>query len=131
MNQLVAENKSLSYDTFNNIYYSMTGNFISPREFKELAPKLEQDLDIVYIGQFPQLSARNVESAYMNGAIFLSNEIADNDIYIKSIIHELAHNVEKILFKDNADNCFKLKLTETKCPSGLSLETVKEIPVQI
>ena len=44
LNQLVAENKSLSYDTFNNIYYSMTGNFISPREFKELAPKLEQDL---------------------------------------------------------------------------------------
>jgi hypothetical protein len=44
LNQLVAENKSLSYDTFNTIYYSMTGNFISPREFKEVLPRLEQDL---------------------------------------------------------------------------------------
>ena len=40
----VAENKSLSHDTFNNIYFSMTGNFISPREFKEVSPRLEQDL---------------------------------------------------------------------------------------
>lgn len=57
---------------------------------------LAQELDIVYIGEFPQLKARNVESAYMNGAIFLSNEIAEDEIFIKSIIHELAHNVEKI-----------------------------------
>lgn len=61
-----------------------------------ISPHLAQDLDIVYIGQFPQLQARNVESAFMNGAIFLSNEILDDDTFIKSIIHELAHNVEKV-----------------------------------
>jgi hypothetical protein len=57
---------------------------------------LAQELDIVYIGEFPQLQARNVESAFMNGAIFLSNLIQDEDTFIKSIIHEMAHNVEKI-----------------------------------
>lgn len=46
-------------------------------------------------------------------------------------IYPTPHNVEKILFKDNADNCFKLKLTETKCPGEFTFETVKEIPVQI
>lgn len=61
---------------------------------------LAQELDIVYIGEFPQLKARSVESAYMNGAIFLSNEIADNDVFIKSIIHELAHSVEKIFGRE-------------------------------
>lgn len=61
-----------------------------------ISSHLAQDLDIIYIGQFPQLKARNVESAFMNGAIFLSNEIVDDDTFIKSIIHELAHNVEKI-----------------------------------
>jgi hypothetical protein len=58
--------------------------------------QLAQELDVIYIGEFPQLKARNVESAFMNGAIFLSNEIVDEDTFIKSIIHELAHNVEKI-----------------------------------
>lgn len=63
---------------------------------KRVSPHLAQELDIVYIGQFPQLKARNVESAFMNGAIFVSNDIMDDDTYIKSIIHELAHNVEKV-----------------------------------
>ena len=61
-----------------------------------IPPQLAQELDVVYIGEFPQLKARSVESAFMNGAIFLSNMIMDNETFIKSIIHELAHNVEKI-----------------------------------
>jgi hypothetical protein len=70
-------------------------DFIFNTVNNRVPPILAQELDIVYIGQFPQLKARSVESAYMNGAIFLSNEIIDNDVFIKSIIHELAHNAEK------------------------------------
>jgi hypothetical protein len=55
---------------------------------------LAKELDIIYIGEFPQLKSRNVESAYMNGAIFLSSLIVDEDAVLNSIIHELAHSVE-------------------------------------
>lgn len=58
--------------------------------------KLAQELDVIYIGQFPQLKVRNVESAYMNGAIFISNLIIDEATFLKSLIHEMAHNVENI-----------------------------------
>lgn len=59
-----------------------------------------QELDVIYIGQFPQLKARNVESAYLNGAIFISNLIIDEDTFLKSLIHEIAHNVEAIYGRD-------------------------------
>jgi len=71
-------------------------DFIFKTVNKRIPQHLAREIDIVYIGQFPQLKARNVESAYLNGAIFLSNLIVDDDTFIKSIIHELAHNVEKI-----------------------------------
>ena len=61
---------------------------------------LLRDLDIIYVGQFPQLKARNVESAFMNGAIFISNLIVDSDTLLKSIIHEMAHNVESVYGAD-------------------------------
>lgn len=61
---------------------------------------LVRDLDIIYIGQFPQLKARNVESAYMNGAIFISNLIIDEETFLKSVIHEMAHNVESVYGRD-------------------------------
>ena len=47
------------------------------RVFRTIENRIPQhlfrELDIIYIGQFPQLKARAVESAYMNGAIFISN----------------------------------------------------------
>ena len=61
---------------------------------------LLRDLDIIYVGDFPQLKARNVESAFMNGAIFLSNLIIDSDTLLKSIVHEIAHNVEAVYGAD-------------------------------
>jgi hypothetical protein len=43
-------------------------------------------------------------------------------------IYPSPENVEKILFKDNADNCFYLKPQEVKCPSNES--NIFTIPVQ-
>lgn len=71
-------------------------DFVFKTVNKRIPAHLSREIDIVYIGQFPQLKARNVESAYLNGAVFLSNLIVDDDTFINSIIHELAHNVEKI-----------------------------------
>lgn len=67
------------------------------RTIEDRVPQsLAKELDIIYVGQFPQLKARNVESAYMNGAIFISNQMVDQETFLKSIIHEMAHNVENV-----------------------------------
>ena len=44
-------------------------------------------------------------------------------------IYPSPENVEKILFKDNADNCFYLKPVEVKCPKDLS--KIATIPIQV
>ena len=43
-------------------------------------------------------------------------------------IYPTPENVDKILFKDKADNCFSLKQEEIECPSDFSLFT--KIPMQ-
>jgi hypothetical protein len=49
---------------------------------------------------------------------------------IKTIyVYPTPENVDKILFKDNADNCFYFEQTETKCPSNSSL--ISKIPIQM
>jgi hypothetical protein len=49
---------------------------------------------------------------------------------IKTIdISPSPENVDKILFKDNADNCFYFEQTETKCPSENSF--ISKIPIQM
>lgn len=71
------------------------------RSLEKKIPKVFlTDLDIVYVGVFPQLKAKSVESAYMNGAIFISNEILDDEVLLKSLIHEIAHNVESVFSVD-------------------------------
>ena len=44
-------------------------------------------------------------------------------------IYPSPENVEKILFKDNADNCFYLKPLEVKCPTDVS--KISTIPIQV
>ena len=43
-------------------------------------------------------------------------------------IYPSSENVDKILFKDKADNCFQLQQEEVKCPSDFSL--LAKIPIQ-
>lgn len=43
-------------------------------------------------------------------------------------IYPNPENVENILFKDKADNCFYFKPTEVKCPTDKT--KIKEVPVQ-
>ena len=44
------------------------------------------------------------------------------------LIYPSPENVDKILFKDKADNCFYFHETEVKCPTDESL--ISSIPVQ-
>jgi hypothetical protein len=61
---------------------------------KTIPKKLFRDLDWIYVGEFPELKAREVQSAYLRGAIYIRNDNQTTESLYKSIIHELAHSVE-------------------------------------
>ncbi len=44
------------------------------------------------------------------------------------LIYPSPDNVEKVLFKDKADNCFYFQPVETECPTDKSL--IHDIPIQ-
>ncbi len=64
-----------------------------PHEFLQL-------IDYVIIGQFKELMSRSVNAAYMDGAIYATNEQTNEDDLIDDIIHEIAHAVEEKHFMD-------------------------------
>ena len=70
------------------------------QELEEKIPKsFVQNLDVIYIGQFEHLISREVEAVYEDGAIYVSNEQPDEQEFIESIGHEIAHSVEEIMFQ--------------------------------
>jgi hypothetical protein len=44
------------------------------------------------------------------------------------LIYPSPDNVDKVLFKDNADNCFYYKQTEVECPEDKS--QISSVPIQ-
>lgn len=46
----------------------------------------------------------------------------------KILIYPSPENVDKVLFKDNADNCFHFKQVEVSCPSDES--QITDTPIQ-
>jgi len=62
-------------------------------------------VDMIYIGQFKQLIDREVNAVFEHGAIYLTNEQADDKDMIDDIIHEIAHSIEgiygNIIYDDN------------------------------
>ena len=74
--------------------------------------KLEQSIprsftygiEIVIVGQFDDLNKRGVKAAFMDGAIYVTNDQSNLDDIFDDIVHEISHSVEKthgsILFSD-------------------------------
>lgn len=61
-------------------------------------------VELILIGQFDELDQRGVKAAFLDGAIYVTNnQSSEADIY-DDIVHEIAHSVEKthgsILFSD-------------------------------
>lgn len=52
-------------------------------------------VDYIIIGQFDELRKRSVNAAYMDGAIYVTNDQNDEDDMIDDIIHEISHAVEE------------------------------------
>lgn len=52
-------------------------------------------VDTIYVGDFDFLKKRNINAAYEDGAIFVSNDQDDQDDLVDDLIHEMSHSIEE------------------------------------
>lgn len=55
---------------------------------------LTRGIDVIYIGLFPEMSEREINAYFEDGAIYVTNDQDEEMDMIDDIIHELAHAVE-------------------------------------
>ena len=68
------------------------GEFCSSVE-EYMAPELLDNIDIVYIGDFPELNGRN--ATYANDAVYMTSKEPSVFDMLENFIHEVAHALEK------------------------------------
>jgi len=66
-------------------------NYISSR----IPFHLARNIDIIYVGVFPEMKKREINAYYEDGAIYVTNKQDEEMDMIDDIIHELAHSVER------------------------------------
>jgi len=66
-------------------------NYISAR----IPFHFTRNIDIIYVGSFPEMKEREINAYYQDGAIYLTNKQEEDMDMIDDIIHELAHAVER------------------------------------
>ena len=66
-------------------------NYISSR----IPFYLTKNVEMIYIGQFPEMKERDINAYFENDAIYVTNEQDDEMDMIDDIIHEISHAVEK------------------------------------
>lgn len=66
-------------------------------QLKRSIPRfLFQNVEAIYIGQFKELKERELSAAYMDGALYLTNEQKNEENMLEDIVHELAHSIEEL-----------------------------------
>lgn len=55
---------------------------------------LTTGIDVIYVGQFPEMKERDINAFYEDGAIYVTNDQEEEMDMVDDIIHELAHAVE-------------------------------------
>tara|TARA_R110000824_G_scaffold4779_4_gene22682 strand:+ start:5292 stop:5981 length:690 start_codon:yes stop_codon:yes gene_type:complete len=64
---------------------------------------LLQNIEIIYVGDFPDLDGRN--AAYVDGAIYITNKEPTTHDILENVIHEIAHSIESTygtqIYSDN------------------------------
>ena len=65
-------------------------NYISAR----IPFHMATNVDIIYVGQFPEMKKRDINAYYEDGAIYVTNLQEDDMDMIDDIVHEIAHAVE-------------------------------------
>ena len=56
---------------------------------------LTSNVEMIYVGQFPEMKERDINAFFENDAIYVTNEQDDEMDMIEDIIHEISHAVEK------------------------------------
>ena len=100
--RMLAEQKNFSIfdDTVSVVVKDELTNDVSIRKvlnkIQKLVPeRLTKDLDAIYIGQFDELNKREIESLFLDGVIMITNDQVDQEKMISSLLHEIAHSIEK------------------------------------
>ena len=62
---------------------------------KRIPEHLAYGIDMIYIGQFQEFVDRDINAAYKDGAIYVTNEQIDEDDMLDDITHEIAHACEE------------------------------------
>lgn len=66
------------------------------RSVEKMVPRhLVSNIDAVYVGEFEHFRKRDINAAYMDGALYISNEQDDERDMIDDIVHEIAHATEE------------------------------------
>ena len=55
---------------------------------------LTSNIDMIYVGQFPEFEERQINAFFENDAIYVTNQQDDEMDMIEDIIHEISHAVE-------------------------------------
>jgi hypothetical protein len=55
---------------------------------------LTQNIEMIYIGKFPEMEEREIDAFYENDAIYITNDQEEEMDMIEAIIHEISHAVE-------------------------------------
>jgi len=56
---------------------------------------LVSEVDAVYVGQFKEFEERSINSLFMDGAIYVTNEQDNDEDMIDDIVHEISHSLER------------------------------------
>ena len=68
--------------------------FIFDYVSSRIPPFLTKNIDVIYVGQFPEMKEKEINAYYDNDAIYVTNEQDDEMDMIEDIIHEISHAVE-------------------------------------
>lgn len=63
---------------------------------KSIPNHLFSGVDVIYIGQFNNLKTKAFNAAFMDGAMYLTNNQVSEEDMVDDFVHELAHAVEEI-----------------------------------
>lgn len=100
--KIVKEQKMLQINNGKTTFYikdalpaSLSLKSVASKLQSALPPTMFRNLDVIYIGQFDELKQRQVESAYIDGAIYITNKQENVEKMVATLVHETAHSVEE------------------------------------
>ena len=91
------------YSLFGDIYVYIKDPLTTPinigrviKQVEETIPAfLAQGVESIFIGQFEELTSREVDAVFDNGTMYLTNDQQSEEDMFDDIVHEFAHSIEE------------------------------------